>query len=102
MGPDKPSNAEEEFILKEEANRLHNLAIERARSLEAAEREKLKQLHYMHCPKCGMQLDTVSFKGLKVERCFHCGGNWLDAGELEQLAGKEHGFLHDVIALFKR
>jgi Zn-finger nucleic acid-binding protein len=69
--------------------------------MQEQERERLKQLHWMHCPKCGFELTPVAFKGVTIDRCFHCGGTWLDAGELEALAGKESEFLHRVIALFK-
>lgn len=102
MSTKKPSHEEEEFFLKEEATRLHNLAMERMRKLHAEERDKLKALHYMHCPKCGDQLQTVKFKGLAIDKCFHCNGTWLDAGELETLAGHESDLLHRIAAVFKR
>lgn len=98
----KPSHEEEEFFAKEEATRLHNLAMERARRMQVAEREQLKQLHWMHCPKCGFELQTIRFKGLAVDKCFHCNGTWLDAGELEALAGREMDFFHRIAAVFKR
>ena len=34
-GTQKPSHEEEEFFKKEEATRLHNLAMERARKMQA-------------------------------------------------------------------
>jgi uncharacterized protein len=98
----KPSHEEEEYFAKEEANRLHALAAEKSRELEATERERLKQLHFMKCPKCGFDLQTIQFKGLNIDRCFHCGGTWLDTGELEALAGKESDFLHKVVGIFRR
>jgi hypothetical protein len=102
MTTKKPSHEEDEFFAKEEATRLHALAQERARKMEAEEQARLKQLHFMHCPKCGFELSPIQFKGLSIDKCFHCNGTWLDAGELEALAGKESEFLHRVIALFKR
>ena len=104
MSVKKPSSEEEEYFAKEEANRLHTLAVERKRQTEAAEAEKLKQAHWMHCPKCGFELHTLQFKGLQIDRCFHCGGTWLDSGELERLGGQQPGadLLHQVIGLFKR
>ena len=47
----KPSHEEEEFFAKEEATRLHNLAIERARKMKQEELDALKALHFMHCPR---------------------------------------------------
>jgi uncharacterized protein len=98
----KPSHEEDEFFAKEEATRLHNLAMERSRKMKEEELVKLKELHFMHCPKCGFELTTIKFKGLAVDKCFHCNGTWLDAGELETLAGKESDFLHRIVSVFQR
>ena len=56
--------------------------------LGPAEREALKKLHHMHCPKCGSALDEITFRGVRVDKCFACGGVWLDDGELEELSAK--------------
>ncbi|MDB4971506.1 MAG: hypothetical protein JWN44_7195 [Myxococcales bacterium] len=100
--PKKPSHEEDEFFAKEEANQLHALAQERARKMKEEELENLKKLHFMHCPKCGFDLKAIQFKSLTIDKCFHCNGTFLDAGELEALAGKESDFLHRVVAVFKR
>jgi hypothetical protein len=102
MTAKKPSHEEDEYFAKEEANRLHALAVEKGRQLAAAEQERLKQLHFMKCPKCGFDLHAVRYRGLVIDKCFHCNGTWLDAGELEALAGHENDVLHKIIALFKR
>ena len=47
----------------------------------------------MRCPKCGMQLVEIDYKGIKIDRCTGCTGVWLDAGELEQVAELEHAGL---------
>lgn len=101
-GTKKPSHEEEEFFAKEEATRLHNLAIERARRMQEAEIDALKKAHWMRCPKDGFELTTIKFKGLSVEKCFHCNGTWLDAGELEALAGKEPDLLKRIVSVFRR
>src|SRR4051812_19034545 len=101
MTTKKPSQEEEEYFAKEDAARRHTLAVERARQLKQEELAQLKALHQMKCPKCGLDLEAVLFKGLTIDKCFHCNGSWLDAGELDKLAGKEDGFLHQIIALFK-
>ena len=64
-GTKKPSHEEDEFFAKEEATRLHNLAMERARKMQVEERERLKQLHFMHCPKCGFELQTDQVQGAR-------------------------------------
>jgi hypothetical protein len=101
MSVKKPSESEDEFFSRQEAEKLKKAALEKHREIAANDREKAKQLHYMHCPKCGNDLHTVRYKSMPVERCFVCGGTWLDQGELEKLAGKEPGFLKGLIELFK-
>ncbi len=98
----KPSETEEEFFAREEASRLQRIALEKHRAMEAEERERLRQLHHMRCPNCGMELKELEFKGVKIDRCFHCHGTWLDKGELERVAGKEPGFLDKIAAVFRR
>ena len=39
------------------------------------------------CPKCDTGLFILKFKSVEVDYCERCRGIWLDAGELEQLAG---------------
>ena len=61
-------------------------------ALADEERDRLRALHWMHCPKCGCELDEITFRGVKVDKCLACGGVFLDDGELEQLAGKPGWF----------
>jgi len=61
---------------------------------------RLKELHYMKCPKCGHSLSEIEYRGVRIDRCGNCSGVWLDAGELEQLSQKE-GALGNVMKLFK-
>jgi len=98
----KPSNNEEEFIAREEAERKRKMHSERAGAQTAAQKEDAKKLHWMKCPKCGSELHEVSFKGVQVDRCFGCHGVFLDNGELEALAGKEEGYIKSVIHFFMK
>lgn len=82
----KPSDTEEEYFARENAERMRKLAAEQKKSLAEGERDKLRQLHHMRCPKCGMELREITVRGVQVDRCFSCNGTWLDAGELEKLA----------------
>ena len=88
---DKPSTAEEEYFARENAERLRKLAAEEKASLASTKREELKKIHWMRCPKCGMELQEIGFRGVQVDRCFSCGGTFLDAGELEKIAAPEGG-----------
>jgi len=88
---DKPSTAEEEYFARENAERLRKLAAEQKAALAATQREDLKKAHWMRCPKCGMELREITYRGILIDRCFSCGGTYLDSGELEKIASSEGG-----------
>lgn len=96
------SKQEDEYFAREEALKLHKIHTDKVKELNAAELEERKKLHYMHCAKCGYDLETIKWRNVQVEKCFHCGAIVLDDGELETLAGEEHdkGFLSSVFELF--
>ena len=89
---------------KSDSLRRHALAVEKARQLEQQKLAELKALHWMKCPKCGFDLEPVKFHDVTIDKCFHCNGSWLDAGELETLSGKQdgHGLLQRIVSVFKR
>ena len=87
--PVKPSSTEEEFFAREDAEKKRKLALERAKEVAEQQKAELKQLHWMRCPKCGFELNTVSFKGVEIDKCFQCGVTVFDAGELEKIGVKE-------------
>jgi hypothetical protein len=104
MTAKKPSETEEEYFAREEAVRRHALAVEKARQLEQQKLAEIKALHWMKCPKCGFDLEPVKFHQLTIDKCFHCNGSWLDAGELEALAGGDGSqtLLQKIVSVFKR
>ena len=91
--PVKPTASEEEYFARQEAERRRKVAEERQAKLEAEERERARSLHFMKCPKCGMQLDEIAFGDVRVDKCFSCEGLWLDKGELDLIRQKEGGFM---------
>lgn len=102
---DKPSNTEEEYFAREEIEKKRKLALQQASQTEAQRREELKQLHFMKCPKCGMDLQSLNQGSVEIDTCFNCKGVWLDAGELEQVlksspAGQGR-WMGSVLNLFK-
>ncbi|MFC1610167.1 zf-TFIIB domain-containing protein [Myxococcota bacterium] len=101
MSPVKPSSTEEEFFAREEAEKKRRLALDKAKEVAGKEREELQKLHYMRCPKCGMELNEIAYRGVLVDKCFHCYGIWLDDGEMEKLAG-EDGYWSKVLGFFSR
>ena len=61
---DKPSNVEEEYFARENAERMRKLAADQKKSLAEADREALKKQHFMRCPKCGMELKEIDVRGV--------------------------------------
>ena len=89
----KPSESEQEYIARIEFERRKKVEGEKHLKMAELEKQQRKELHFMHCPKCGMKLIEVDYKSLKVDRCSACGGLWLDAGELETAVALEKGLL---------
>lgn len=83
---------DEETTAKPEVARRRAERRANTQRIPVDERERLRLLHYMRCPKCGQELDEITFRDVKVDKCFSCGGVFLDDGELEQLAGKAGWF----------
>lgn len=100
-GFDKPSKAEDEYFARQELERRKRIAQEQAATMAEQEKTRLKDLHYMKCPKCGMDLKELEFHGVNVDQCAHCGGMFFDAGELEQLSKKDVGMLGRVFSIFR-
>jgi len=99
--PVKPTDQEEEFFARQEFERMKDKEEQRVRDLESAEKQKLQMLHYMHCPKCGMQLVEIDYRGIKIDRCTACDGVWLDAGELEEIAKLDAPLMGKFFSIFK-
>jgi hypothetical protein len=79
--PEKPSQNEDEYFARQDAELLRKERLEQERAARAAERKT----HQMRCPKCGGHLKMQEHEGVQIDQCPDCGGLWLDAGELEQL-----------------
>ena len=65
-------------------------------------KKRLKGLHRMRCPKCGMQLIEIDYKGIKVDKCSECEGIRLDAGEMEAVSKLEKAGLDKLFSVFQR
>lgn len=97
----KPSDQEEEYFARQELERRKKAEQERQAAMAVEERERLRELHYMKCPKCGMDLTTIEMKGIQLDRCVSCGGTWFDGGEMEQMMGQEQGVMDRIFSVFR-
>lgn len=83
--PVEPSTHEEKYFKEQELQRrMQKAAEEQARAAEG-EKLQLKEVHWMHCPKCGQTLATEKYGTVDIDVCPTCKGLWLDASELEQI-----------------
>jgi hypothetical protein len=98
----KPSEREEEYFAREMFEKKQKVEQEKQKQLAEAERRKAKELHYMKCPKCGMNLVEIDYKSIKVDRCSSCEGVWLDSGELAQIIKLEKGALDKLFSVFSK
>jgi uncharacterized protein len=85
MTIEKPSRNEDEYFAQQNAELLKKQREQAAAAATAAERKS----HYMKCPKDGYDLASSEYHGVQIETCPHCGGIWLDAGELDVISHEE-------------
>jgi acetyl-CoA carboxylase beta subunit len=89
---DRSRKREDDWFLQNEKKLLEDVKkarekreAERQAKETEAERAKLKQLHWMKCPKCGHDMKTEALEGIEIDRCTFCEGFYLDQGEIEEL-----------------
>jgi uncharacterized protein len=102
---------EDDWFLQNEKKLLE--AARKAREKREAERRKreteeqrarLKELHWMKCPKCGHDLTTETLQEIEIDRCSFCEGLFVDAGELELLflkkgVGQRQNFMRRLLGI---
>lgn len=99
--PVKPSEQEEEYFAKLEIQRRLQAEAKKAQSLAEEEKKRLRELHYLHCPKCGTKLQEAVMTEVTVDICPACHGVWLDAGEIEKLTeGPKKGVFASIRDVF--
>lgn len=98
----KPSEREEEYMARMEFERKKRIEQNKRLLSDEGEKRRLRELHHMKCPKCGFDLIEIDYRGHTVDKCSGCDGIWLDAGEIEQVAGMEKSGLDKLFQVFRR
>ena len=98
----KPSQQEEDYISRMEFEKKKKFEEEKHKNIKENEKKELKELHYMRCPKCGMELIEIDYKNIKIDKCSDCEGIWFDAGELETIMKLEKIGLDKLFSVFKK
>lgn len=93
---------EDEYFARIEFEKRKKALEEEHLRMKKAEKDRLKEQHWMHCPKCGMEMVEITFEGIKVDKCSECLGIFFDNGEVDQLIDKNRpGFLSRMTEMFK-
>lgn len=82
----KQMTKEDEYFQRKELDRQQKVKAKKAKEKAEEEKKKLKELHYMHCPKCGCDLKEEKHGNITIDRCTNCKGIWFDHGELAEAA----------------
>jgi uncharacterized protein len=98
--PVKPTDHEDEYFARIEQEMKKKREAQKKKRTSDAERAKLRELHFMKCPKCGTDLIEIDFKDMKVDECSTCRGMWLDAGEFDAMVRIEKPALERLFTLF--
>ncbi len=92
---------EDEYFARIEFEKRKKALAEKQSRIQTKERNKLKEQHWMHCPKCGMEMVEITFEGIKVDKCSECLGIFFDNGEVDELIKKNKpGFLSRMASAF--
>jgi len=98
----KRTSSEDEYFVREDAEKKRKIALQLKHQTAEAEQKRLKELHWMHCPKCGMPMQEIRYRDMDVEACFSCGGVFLDKGELDVIAHpQQKGIMAAILNWFK-
>lgn len=96
----KPTESEEEYFARIEFEKRKKAEQEKQHRLASEERKRLRELHAMKCPKCGMELIEIDYKGIRIDKCSACDGVWLDAGELDAVRQLDKSALDRFFGVF--
>jgi hypothetical protein len=94
--PVQPSEREEEYFARQEMKKRLEQQRQQAASVAEAEKKRLRELHFMHCPKCGTGLEETVMDEVMVDICPVCHGVWLDDGEMAKLTETKSGVLQSL------
>ena len=93
----KSTTTEDQQVREHELQRRLEVLEAEQRATVATEKLQLKELHWMHCPKCGQKLATETYRAVEIDLCPSCRGLWLDANELQTIMANDSAFLQSCL-----
>lgn len=99
----KPSNNEEEYFKREDAERLRKLHADEQRRMQQSERDALRRQHNGRCSNCGALMVPEMAGPVQILHCPACGGAFLDRGawEFMHAHAEPHTVMGSVLNWFK-
>ena len=99
----KPSKNEDEYIWVQELQQRMAKLEKEQQAESKAEKLRLKEAHWMHCPKCGQKLALEKCGSVEMDVCPSCKGVWLDAGELGTIveSAGQRSFFHKCLKIIR-
>ena len=99
----KPKRHEDEYVWVEELQQRMAKQQKEQQAASAAEKIRLKEAHWMHCPKCGQKLSMEKCGAVEIDVCPSCKGVWLDAGELGTIVenAAQGSFFHNCLRILR-
>ena len=79
---EKQKGEEDTYFQERDRQAIERLKRDRVMGVESSARG--------HCPRCGATLQPVRLHGVTILQCPTDCGTWLDKGELEIVAQREH------------
>lgn len=98
----RPSEREEEHFARIAFENKKKHEEEKHKRLAEEEKKRLKELHAMRCPKCGMELIEIDYMEIKIDKCSECDGVWLDAGEMDLVSKMDKTGIDKLFSVFKK
>jgi hypothetical protein len=101
--PMKPNKHEDEYIWAQELQRRMAKLEKEQQAGSEAEKLRLKEAHWMHCPKCGQKLSPEQCGAVEIDVCPSCKGVWLDMGELGTIveSAGQGSFFHRCLRILR-
>jgi hypothetical protein len=99
----KPSDPEDEYFAREDAERLRKLHAEEQARLLAHERAALRQAHQGRCSNCGALMVPEQLGEVRILHCPACGGAFLtkQMWEFIHAHAEPHSVMGAVLNWFK-
>jgi len=85
-----------------EFEKLQKSKTEKQQKFAEEEKTRLRELHYMRCPKCGMELVEIDYQQIMIDKCTKCEGIWLDPGELVSISKLQKSSLDKLFSVFRK